>query len=204
MAHVRPVIRYGRLTQGDLQANGGAFVIGAVVDLGAVTDVGQPPEVEDRQFAPPARLVSTLSGTSFWALLRDVSLPTLASIFGDELVADPPGRTIPVGAGRCSLGCLSPRDAPRLYVNPKGQVRMWLRDNGDELNLSVTDIRLYEDDLQTPNRARISDVSNRLRRGVDVVLAVGVGRAYPPEEPRHWLQINNIHLADDPLGQTLP
>lgn len=203
MTHVRPVLRYGRLTHSDLQANRGIFAIGARVDLGAVVDVGQPPELEDRQFTPPARLVSMLSGPSFWGLLQEISRPTLAAIFGDALTLDPPGLTLAVGSGASSLGCLWPRDTPRLYVNPKGQVRMLLADGGTDLNLSVTDVRLYEDDLRTPNSDRINAVADRLRRGVEVVLAVGVGRAYPPDEPRHWLQVNNVHFKDDPLGLRL-
>jgi hypothetical protein len=42
---------------------------------------------------------------------------------------------------------------------------------------------------------------------VPSILAVGLTRAYqksPKGPTRHWLQLNNIHLQDDPLGTSLP
>lgn len=172
--------------------------MGALVDFGAVVDVGRPPELEDRQFEPAA-FGGIVSQEVFWALLEEVALSTLHDIFGGDLVSDAPGRTIPVGSGTASLGCLRPRRTPRLYISPDGRIRMWLHDGEQELNLSVTDLRLYEDDLRTPAADRVAEVARRLRRGVGVRLSVGVGRPYPPDDPRHWLQINNLHLADSPI-----
>lgn len=172
--------------------------MGALVDLGAVVDVGSPPELEDRRFERAAfgRIVTH---EAFWEHLEEVARSTLHDIFGSALVSDAPGRTIPVGSGMASLGCLRPRHTPRLYISPDGRIRMWLHDGDEELNLSVTDLRLYEDDLRTPAADRVADVARRLRRGVEVRLSVGVGRPYPPDDPRHWLQINNVHLADSPI-----
>src|SRR5918999_4021239 len=50
LEHVRPVLRYGRLTTNLLRRNGGPLDIGSVVDLGAPTCVGRAPEVEDHYF----------------------------------------------------------------------------------------------------------------------------------------------------------
>ena len=68
------------------------------------------------------------------------------------------------------------------------------------MNLSVTDLRLYNDDLMTPDQDAVNEVSRAIRRGAGVILSVGVGRPHPPKTPRHWLQVNNIHLKSDPLG----
>lgn len=199
--HIRPVPRQGRLSTSDLLGNGGVFAIGALVHFGPVADVGAPPELEDRQFEV-AEFEGTLPPAVFWEYLEAAALPTLDDIFGGDLVSHPPGRTIPVGSGIASLGCLLPRNTPRLYVSPDGRIRMWLVDGEEELNLSVTDLRLYEDDLRTPAADRVADVARRMRRGVGVRLSVGVGRPYPPDDPRHWLQINNVHLADSPIELT--
>jgi len=47
---------------------------------------------------------------------------------------------------------------------------------------------------------RVEVLEDRLRRR-DVLLCVGVGRPWAPEdeEPRHWLQVNNVHLDDNPV-----
>jgi hypothetical protein len=50
----------------------------------------------------------------------------------------------------------------------------------------------------------VRDVAARLQRGVDLILSVGLARAWRRDEGepyRHWLQVNNLHLADDPLWQ---
>ena len=52
LRHVRPVLRRDRLTIDLLRPHGGPFDVGAVVYLGSTTDVGHPPELEDRRFDP--------------------------------------------------------------------------------------------------------------------------------------------------------
>jgi hypothetical protein len=73
-----------------------------------------------------------------------------------------------------------------------------------ELSLPVTDFRLFERDQQTPHEARVANLNERIGRGVEVVLAVGLTRPFQPNEgapPRHWLQVNNVHLRDTPVWQ---
>ena len=140
-----------------------------------------------------------LSGDELWSLLDETSMSTLGAIFGADLVSDPPGRTIVPGGGVASLGCLSPKHPPEIYTSTDGRIRLRLSDADEQLNLSVTDLRFYESDLVTPATDRVADVSRRLRQGVPVRLSVGVGRPFPPDEPRHWLQVNSIHLADTPI-----
>jgi hypothetical protein len=45
-------------------------------------------------------------------------------------------------------------------------------------------------------------VQGRIEAGVEVILSVGLTRAWRKQNDtaeRHWLQVNNIHLKDDPL-----
>lgn len=52
-----------------------------------------------------------------------------------------------------------------------------------------------------PDAETIRDVAGRLARGVPALLSVGLTRPFsarPDEPPLHWLQVNNIHLEDDP------
>ena len=51
-AHVRPVLRRGRLTIDLLSTGGGPFDVGSVVDLGPATYAGHAPELEDHRFDP--------------------------------------------------------------------------------------------------------------------------------------------------------
>jgi hypothetical protein len=44
-------------------------------------------------------------------------------------------------------------------------------------------------------------VADRLAQGVPALLSVGLTRPFstrPDEPPLHWLQVNNLHLEDDP------
>jgi hypothetical protein len=45
-------------------------------------------------------------------------------------------------------------------------------------------------------------VRRRIQAGVEVILSVGLTRLWRKQEDaaeRHWLQVNNVHLQDDPL-----
>lgn len=107
-----------------------------------------------------------------------------------------------IGKGRASLGCIAPRGSPSLRVNHRGGVRIsfpWL---SPPMDLSVTDLRLCEKDHKTPRRTLISQLRKRLQAGTEVILSVGLTRPWRKEGDnvaRHWLQVNNIHLEDDPL-----
>jgi hypothetical protein len=82
------------------------------------------------------------------------------------------------------------------------RVRLETSDGVHEVNLAVTDIRLFRADHVTPHEERIDAVAGRLAAGVGVVLSVGLTRAYAPapdQNPFHYLQVNNIHLEDDPV-----
>ncbi|MBI1802373.1 MAG: hypothetical protein HYR71_12175, partial [Chloroflexi bacterium] len=112
----------------------------------------------------------------------------------------------PLRQGNASLGCWIPNATPTLYLKTRegkpDQVRLSLPRGEFELDLSVTDIRLYGPDHVTANPTVITAVNDRLQRGVEVILAVGLSRPFStaPDRPEvHWLQVNNLHLRDKPL-----
>lgn len=199
--HIRPVLR-GRLSRALLRAEGGPFDIGALVELGETVDEGAAPEVEDRAFtAWRATYLRDYEPAAFWMLLRAPARQRLAGIFGPDL--RPTGATcaLDAGKGRASLGCLIPTGTPELAATDQGSVRMRLSDGALTVTVSVTDLRLYEDDQKTPRQEAVADLNARLARGVPVILSVGVSREWtrPGDAvPRHWLQVNGIHLQDRP------
>ena len=112
------------------------------------------------------------------------------------------------GRGQASLGCLRPLGTPQLYLrsrpNKPQQVSMRLSDSVFSVDVGVIDIRLYNDADYSPNRQRIAQIAARLTQTSDIILSVGLTRPFtfdPDLAPVHWLQVNNIHFADDPLWQ---
>lgn len=115
---------------------------------------------------------------------------------------------VEVCKGSASLGCLIPASRPFLYIRKRSdrndQVRMRLDDGDFFLDCGVTDIRLYGDDHIIPDETMVQSIANRLKNGVEVILSMGLTRVYASSvdfDPVHWLQVNNIHLEDDPTWQ---
>jgi hypothetical protein len=204
-AHVRPVLRRGRLTTDLLSTNGGPFDIGSVLDLGATTNIGQTPELEDRRFDPAGtRKLYDKDANDFWGSLENVARESLGEIFGPALELWDESGTVDVGEGRASLGCLKPEKQPWMYVDHRGTVRLVLDYLMPSVDLSVTDLRLYERDGRKPRRDLVLSAQKRLEAGVETILSVGLTRRWRKrndDAERHWLQLNNIHLKDDPLWQ---
>jgi hypothetical protein len=184
--------------------------VAVLVDLGGTTHRPTPPELEDHEFDPwRARALRTLDRNDFWRLLARGAHPTLAAIFGPALR---PHQThsavVDVGTGQASLGCLIPAERPLLRVHQRPDkpplVRMQLTDGTFDLDLSVTDIRLYAADHVTPDAATVARVAARLADGEEALLSVGLGRPFSPAParlpPLHWLQVNNIHLRATPTS----
>ena len=207
MGHIRPVYGGGRLTDDLLTCHGGPLDIGVILDIGTPRNVGHPPELEDRK--PDwlyVRGAGRVSGSELRAMLDDVAKENLNDIFGEELTRRGMKAAIDLGKGIASLGCFRCQKSPLLKVvarPPKpAQLRLAVTDPllGD-LDLPVTDIRLYGQDHQTPNAALAEKLNERFRRKERVILAVGVGRPFPPPpaaDAAHWLQVNNIHLIPAP------
>src|SRR5262249_40825385 len=105
------------------------------------------------------------------------------------------------GKGVVSLGCIAPKRAPALAIDRFERIRALVADGESHYDLPVTDLRLYENDHQSPRETAIADIGERLARGVPVIVSVGVTRAFsaPEGEPAlHWLQVNNLPPAADP------
>jgi hypothetical protein len=204
-AHVRPVLRRGRLTTDLLSTNNGPFDIGSVLDLGATTNVGHTPELEDRRFDPAdVRWLRDDDPHDYWDALERVARESLGEIFGPALELWDESGTLDVGEGHASLGLLKPEKQPWLYVDHRGTVRLVLDYLLPSVDLSVTDLRLYERDGRTPRRDLVQSMQERLEAGVEAILSVGLTRPWQKrndDAERHWLQLNNIHLKDDPLWQ---
>lgn len=202
-AHVRPVLSYGRLTTDLLLKNGGPFDLGSVVDLGPTVRVGRAPEHEDYRFdSAEARCLRRVSDDFFWNKLADSASDTLQGIFGRELVRRKKSCTVEIGEGKASLGLIRPRERPYLYVDHRDSVRVhlpWLTPPAD---LSVTDLRLYQEDQKTPCRTLVSHFRKKLWAGSRTILAVGLTRPFAKkgdDVARHWLQVNNVYLEGEPL-----
>jgi hypothetical protein len=203
LEHVRPVLRYGRLTTDLVRPNGGPFDIGSVVDLGEATYVGHAPELEDYRFDPTtAKHLSDRGPDEFWRTLEAVARDDLADVFGPSLELWDDSGTVDVGEGNASLGCLRPEEPPWLYVDHRGTVRLVLHYLLPSVDLSVADLRSYEEDHRTPRQDLVADLDRRMKSGVETILSVGLTRPFRKigdDAERHWLQVNNIHLRDDPL-----
>ena len=203
--HVRPVL-IGRLNTKFLARHGGPFDMACAIDLGPTEYQGQRPETEDYLFEyPQAKRVADIDAEKFWKLVNRVSKPTLLDIFGPDLL--PRGRHscgVDLRRGLCSLGCLTTSTRPQLFIQRDDgheHIRMRLHEGPWDLDLSVTDIRLYGPDHVTPDHAVVRRTAERLRKTAETILSVGLTRPRAgPNDPReiHWLQVNNLHLQDDP------
>jgi hypothetical protein len=175
------------------------------VDLGEVRPSGRPPEVEDHTFdALVEHPMSDYGAVEFWKLLCRTAKGKLADLFGPALVPQRRGCAVAEGAGSASLGCLRPASRPKLEINHWGKLRVRVSDGTFDVDLSVTDLRFYEEDQQTVRAALVEAVQERIEEGVPVVLSLGLARAFTvngDSERRHWLQLNNVHLEDDPAWQ---
>jgi hypothetical protein len=210
--HIRPIVQGLQLGTDQLRRNGGLFDIGVVVDLGLNWHIGHPPEVEDHLFMPRQAKVSRIaSPTEFWRWLTALAKPDLHQVFGADLQKRGPHSCgVDVGKGHCSLGCLVPRHCGNLRAQPRPgktpQVRAHVNDGVFDLDLGVTDIRLYGPDHITPDDAAIRRIDQRIQAGTEVILCVGLTRPPPPIAgatfpPLHWLQVTNVHFQDYPIWQ---
>jgi len=207
--NVRPVLPNAeRLSSKSLACEGGVFDMAMEVDLGTVKPVPQAPELEDHIFYPANSILKRKwKAEEFWQLLNRIAKPRLKDIFGQDLCKI--GRDscgVERGRGQASLGCLILKDTPSIDINQRqgkpDQVRMKISDSEFELDLGVTDIRLYQKDHVTPNHVLISKLVNRFAKSKGIILGMGLTRPFATrngQTPIHWLQINNIHFLEDPV-----
>lgn len=201
---IRPVLAGEQLPRSLLTSEGGPFRLGAVVDIGDSQPRPVAPEVEDVVFNPVrTRVVEDLDVDEFLEVLDRVTVASLRSIFGPSIVRKSgTAAAVPQHTATASLGVLRVESA-RLTVRTrfdKPDVRVHFTDpDAGELAIKVTDLRFWERDQATPSTSNINRIENALD---DCYLAVGLSRAFPVssyEGVWHWLQINNVFPADDPL-----
>jgi len=193
-ASVRPVLQGQRLPRSALSAEGGPYGIGGIVELSGARPCGRAPEVEDYAYVHAQR-VGSLDATRFWQALARVARPSLQAIFGPEM--EPQGRTaaLPLGKGAASLGVLAPRSRPVLTFFDD-HPRLSFRDEMGPLDVALTDVRLVQADHAALDPRAVETLRKLLAAG-ECLLCVGVGRPWAREEgepPRHWLQVNNVHV----------
>ena len=153
-----------------------------------------------------ARVERPAAADEFWRLLEEMQYASLCEIFGTALQETGAGRwSTALGQGTRSLGILRPAAPPELYVTAgrdgRRQIRMKLTDGRIRADAGVTDMRLFGDDHATPEPTRIRAAAQRMAESRDVLLSVGLTRKFRSSdrnEYRHWLQVNNIHLKEDP------
>jgi hypothetical protein len=202
-ARVRPVL-FGRLSSGLLCTHGGPLDIGNIVEFGRCQPRGSAPHVEDMLFDERnVRLVNRMSAQSFWLLLEHVAVDSL-SVFGSALVRLGNSLVTEHGSGLCSLALLRAPVKPVLNIHDFGDgPRLRFRWLGD-VGLAVTDVRMYEDDLRTPDPAKLMSLQRALASPNDSFLSFGLTRASPRLGNRHYLQLNNIHVPNWPDWRLCP
>jgi hypothetical protein len=175
-----------------------------IVDLGKTKFVGKVPELEDHWFdAAPARHAGEMPSGEFWALLQRTAHDKLGAIFGPDLERIGSTCVVAEGCGLHSLGCYW-ASGGRLFVDhgrERRRVRFAWQAGGHSFNVPVTDIRLFGDDHVTPCETTIRRVCEQLAARSRVLVSVGLSRPYrkaADDPPRHWLQINNFHLENNP------
>ena len=193
--HIRPVTG-SRIPRSYLDRPSGRIQIGSRLRFSVMTPVPTPPEVEDHLFREADSDVGLrATDAELWAALESVEMSNLAAVFGPNLHRIGHTWALDEGTGTASLGVVRARERHGPVIDAYGKVRMaFLGDDGELLNIPVTDLRLFRADGK-PDAVEVSG----MRREVDrnpVLLSVGVGRAWAPdgEIRRHWLQVNNIHV----------
>lgn len=204
-SHLRPVLKGKQIPRTLLKSKGGPVSLGAVIDLGSVISCSDPPKVEDIEFdLEQIKLLQDLRSDEFFQeAIKCVTKSSLKDIFGEELIPRyTASAVIPEGIGTASLGILGPLDDVRLFeeiddYSGRPKIRFSFNDQHiGNLDLSVTDLRLWNIDQRTP----YTDIMNIMNDHLDgCYIAVGLTGIYGRKRRYHWLQVNNIFPKDDPL-----
>ncbi len=207
---VRPMLQDGNIPFHFLARYGGPFDIARIVELGAPRPTPDVPHVEDYVFvAARAKVERTACPHEFWNVLHETAKPRLRDIFGPALQQIGHSRYgTALGQGTASLGCLLPPCPPELYIaktsRGQPQIRIKLSDGEIQVDAGVTDLRLCGPDHATPDSTLVSGVAKWICDSKCVILGVGLTRKFRRSEDSdyfHWLQVNNIHLHEEPAWQ---
>jgi hypothetical protein len=205
--HIRPTTgRSNPLTRRLLSDEGGPLALGTLIDLDEVSANPDPPETEDYLFWPDrTRAIGRLSPNRYLEFLRGTTSYSLRAIFGEELERHHWNYAMEKGHGGTSLGILRVQRKTDIQIDRYGKLRLRLSRPERPAYLPVTDLRFVEADHQTIKADVVADVSARMKRGVEVLLMLGLARAFlkkDDDRERHWLQVNGICMVDRPLGDS--
>lgn len=209
--YVRPVV--GRDEVLTLEAvKRGALQLGSQIDLGwhKFKEPAYSPEVEDCYFRlANAKRIRNLPAGEFWSLLSESARENIFEIFGHGYLR-PHGRTMAVAAnsGVASLGDLWVDRfdlTVELYEDGQKLRGVFNVEGVGRLSAAVTDLRFYSeaDGKYVLDTDKVKQLRDKLPNS-RVILSLGLSRAMARkegEEPLHWLQINGVHIEEDPLWQ---
>lgn len=194
---VRPVLPgHARLPLSWVPSRGGKVDYKRVLEIGDAPRVGRRPEIEDVLTSEDdLMLVGTLPDDRFLEVLKEAAVADALASFGPELKRHPNGRSyvVPQGTGTRSLALQEVAAGTVSVFVDFGRIRArW----ADGMELSVTDLRLYEEDGATVRLSRVAELNHLLQREPGFV-AFGLTRSWPGGDPplHHWLQVNAIHVA---------
>ena len=196
--HIRPILACG-LTTDLLVREGGPFDLGVTFDLGPTKFIGHVPEIEDRLFESENLQVIEAANLE---RMRDesaaIARASVREIFGSCLQRIGSTMSIAEQHGMHSLGCCWVQDATLVctQVQDSQRLRLRWREQGEEMVVAVSDIRLYEPDHRTVKVELFQYVQRWLQENPRVLHSLGLSRPYHKSEdqvPMHWLQVNNIH-----------
>ncbi len=204
--YVRPVLWHG-VRRKMVERPGAPFNMACLVDIGDVQPRGRAPAVEDARFRRRnAKRIGVIPAPDFWKMLKGMARTSLTEIFGPELLHTRSSYSTGRSQGRASLGTLDPGgihgpeiDLVKRNESIKPRIVLEVSDGELACRLPVTDLRLWEPDQLAPRTEVVADVARRIAAGTKVLLSVGLTR--PMKNNRCWLQVNNIHLEDNPTWQ---
>jgi hypothetical protein len=106
----------------------------------------------------------------YWDALDGLAKENLEGIFGSDLELWDESGTVDVGEGRASLGCLKPEKQPWLYVDHRGTIRMVLDYLMPSVDMSVNDLRLYEEKVEE-GKKQVEELNRRFGEWYYVISA---------------------------------
>lgn len=204
--HVRPLYRGNNLSYRYLARFGGPLSIGAVARIPVGTEKPTSPHIEDYVFSSESiSLAQQVGASRFVEVLSEWAKETPTDALGTALrKIGSESHGITEGSGERSLSYLSGVQGAEIFIrvsrngNPRPRLRFM--SGGFPYGLSITDCRMYLNDLSNPDEKKV-DWMRDIVAGEEYLLVIGLSRAL---EGVHWLQINGIYPVIDPYRANAP
>ncbi len=170
------------------------FDIGSRIDLGPVSRMPAPPQVENVTFnRSRAKRLGQVDEAALRELLRSSARETVDAVLGDALKRTHAGTCyVEPGSGSASLGTLA-LSPGALDLRPDSYDRLcgwWDDPRQGPLRLPVTDLRLFPvgqgHDPPAVEALRAESVECD-----ELFLSIGLTKSWA-RRPGHWLQLNNV------------